>query len=85
MDLIICTKLELENRNKNLILSINILDLEKQSSNNIIEAGLIKYRDCEFLRAFISEEGINEEFEKSKAFISETKEKIEEEGDIPMI
>ena len=59
MDLIICTKLELENRNKNLILSINILDLEKQSSNNIIEAGLIKYRDCEFLRAFISEEGIN--------------------------
>ena len=49
------------------------MNLEKQSSNNIIESGLIKYRDCEFLRAFISEEGINEEFEKSKAFISETK------------
>jgi len=49
------------------------LNLEKQSSNNIIESRLIKYGDCESLRAIISEEEINEEFEKSKAFISETK------------
>jgi hypothetical protein len=75
------TKLEEEGRNEILILSIDSSDLEKQLSNNIIEVGSIKYGDWESLKTYISEEDVNEEIEESKAFISETKEEIEEEGD----
>ena len=75
------TKLELEGRNEILILSIDRLDLEIQSPNNIIEVGSIKYGDWESLKTYISQEDVNEEIEESKAFISETKEEIKEEGD----
>ena len=75
------TKLEEEGRNEILILSIDSSDLEKQLSNNIIEVGSIKYGDWESLKTYISEEDVNEEIEESKAFISETKQEIEEEGD----
>ena len=43
--------------------------------------GSIKYGDWESLKTHISQEDVNEEIEESKAFISETKEEIEEEGD----
>ena len=72
------TKLELEGRNEILILSIDRLDLEIQSPNNIIEVGSIKYGDWESLNTYISHEDVNEEIEESKAFISETKEECEE-------
>ena len=75
------TKLELERRNEILILDIDRLDLEKQTSNNIIEAGFIEYGDWESLKTYITEEDVKEEIEESKAFISETKLEIEEEGD----
>ena len=72
------TKLEEEGRNEILILSIDRSDLEKQLPNNIIEVGSIKYGDWESLKNYISQEDVNEEIEESKAFISETKEEIEE-------
>jgi hypothetical protein len=75
------TKLELERRNEILILNIDRLDLEKQTSNNIIEAGFIEYGDWESLKTYITEEDVKEEIEESRAFISETKLEIEEEGD----
>ena len=75
------TKLELERRNEILILDIDRLDLEKQTSNNIIEAGFIEYGDWESLKTYITEEDVKEEIEESRAFISETKLEIEEEGD----
>jgi|TARA_B110000503_G_scaffold137539_1_gene221922 hypothetical protein len=43
--------------------------------------GSIKYGDWESLKTHISQEDVNEEIEESKAFISETKKEIEEEGD----
>ena len=67
------TKLELERRNEILILNIDRLDLEKQTSNNIIEAGFIEYGDWESLKTYITEEDVKEEIEESRAFISETK------------
>jgi hypothetical protein len=75
------TKLEEEGRNEILILSIDRSDLEKQLPNNIIEVGSIEYGDWESLKNYISQEDVNEEIEESKAFISETKQEIEEEGD----
>lgn len=75
------TELELKGKNEILILSIDRLDLEIQSPNNIIEVGSIKYGDWESLKTYISQEDVNEEIEESQAFISETKDEIEGEGD----
>ena len=75
------TELELEGRDEILILNIDRLDLEVQTPDNIIELGSIKYGDWESLKTYISQEDVNEEIEQSKAFISETKEEIEGEGD----
>lgn len=75
------TELELEGRDEILILNIDRLDLEVQTPDNIIELGSIKYGDWESLKTYISQEDVNEEIQESKAFISETKEEIEGEGD----
>jgi len=73
-------KLEDEGKNEIIILNIDIKDLENQIPN-ILEVGSVEYANWEALKTYISDEDVNEEIEESKAFISEIKQEIEEDGD----
>lgn len=73
-------KIENEGKNEILLLNIDEEDLKNQNPNNIYEIGSVKYGDWESLKKYIPENDVYEEIEESKAFFSEIKEELEEEG-----